>query len=198
MRRVAIYGAGGFGKEVRGMLEMNRDAYTFAGFIDDFKRLSVAANEYDDILFAIANPTVREKIITGWLGKHVPFFTMVSPDVVLHPSVQTGRGTIICPGVKFTVDIRVGDFSIINLNATIGHDVVLCEFCSVMPSANISGNVHVGKRVFVGSGATILQGLKIGDDVVIGAGAVVTRDIPDGHTVVGVPARQIIRKSIVR
>lgn len=198
MKRIAIYGAGGFGKEVRGMLEMNRNSYTFAGFIDDFKRLSVAANEYDDILFAIANPMVREKIITDWSGKHISFYTMISPDVVLHPSVQTGKGTIICPGVKFTVDIKAGDFCIINLNATIGHDVVLGEFCSIMPAANISGNVQIGKRVFIGSGATILQGLKIGDDVVIGAGAVVTRDIPAGYTMVGVPARKIIRKSKVK
>lgn len=195
MKRIAIYGAGGFGKEVRGMLDMNRGGMTFAGFIDDFKALSETANDFDDVLIAIANSAVREKIITNWSGKQVPFASLVAPDVVLHSSIEVGTGTIICPGVKITVDVSLGKFSIINLNATIGHDVVMEEFCSIMPSVNISGNVRIGKRVFIGSGATVLQGLKIGADAVIGAGAVVTRDVPAGFTVVGVPARPIIRKS---
>jgi hypothetical protein len=37
----------------------------------------------------------------------------------------------------------------------------------------------------------ILDGITIGDDVTIGAGAVVTKDVPDGVTVLGVPARPI-------
>jgi acetyltransferase-like isoleucine patch superfamily enzyme len=55
------------------------------------------------------------------------------------------------------------------------------------------GHVILGSLVSVGSGAIILPRLKIGDGAVIGAGAVVTKDVPEGVTVMGVPAT--IRKA---
>jgi serine acetyltransferase len=59
----------------------------------------------------------------------------------------------------------------------------------VNPGANISGGVVIGTGVLVGTGAQILQYLHIGAGATVGAGAVVTRDVPEGLTVLGVPAR---------
>jgi sugar O-acyltransferase (sialic acid O-acetyltransferase NeuD family) len=189
-KRIAIYGAGGFGKEVSGMLDLFAPG-TLAGFIDDFKTDMPLVNDhnYSDVLLTIADPAIRYKLIKDWNKKSVPFDSYISPDILLHRSVIIERGCIICPGAKLTVDINIGQFVIINLNSTIGHDVVIGDFTSIMPSVNISGNVKIGKRVFIGSGATILQGLTIGDDVVIGAGAVVTEDVTTGKRVKGVPAK---------
>ena len=50
---------------------------------------------------------------------------------------------------------------------------------------------EIGDNVFLGAGARVLGGIRIGDDVTIGANAVVIEDVPDGGTVVGVPARLI-------
>jgi sugar O-acyltransferase (sialic acid O-acetyltransferase NeuD family) len=188
-RKIAIYGAGGFGKEVKGMLDLFVPG-SFVGFIDDFKTVPLVHEQaYSDVLLAIADPTIRHKLVLDWNKKSVPFASYLSPDIVLHQTVGFERGCIICPGVKLTVDIKIGQFVIINLNSTIGHDTVIGDFTSIMPSVNISGNVKIGKRVFIGSGATILQGLTIGDDVVIGAGAVVAEDLPTGARVKGVPAK---------
>lgn len=164
----------------------------FAGYLDDFSRIDCLPEgdtSYDDVLIAIADPTTREKIFQNWSRKRVPFKPLISSDVRLHPSVRIGLGSLLCPGVKITVDVSIGDFVIVNLNSTIGHDVKIGSFSSVMPSVNISGSVSIGKRVFIGSGATILQGLSIGDDAIIAAGAVVTKNVPTGQTVIGVPAR---------
>lgn len=187
-KNVLIYGAGGLGREIAGMLEVSKMNIKCVGYLDDFMVVKAPA-DYDDIVLAIADPRIRHKIIANWSRKAVPFNSLISTDIKLHSSVKVDKGCILCPGVKLTVDIQIGQFVIINLNSTIGHDVTIGDFTSIMPSVNISGNVKIGKRVFIGSGATILQGLTIGDDVVIGAGAVVTEDIATGKRVKGVPAK---------
>jgi serine O-acetyltransferase len=50
---------------------------------------------------------------------------------------------------------------------------------------------EIGDNVFIGAGARILGGIRIGNNAVIGANAVVIHDVPDGATVVGVPAKVI-------
>jgi len=50
---------------------------------------------------------------------------------------------------------------------------------------------RIGNNVFIGAGARVLGGIRVGDGAVIGANAVVIHDVPDGATVVGIPARVI-------
>lgn len=191
MNRIAIYGAGGFGKEVKGMLDLMNIA--FGGYIDDFKKTenSVTGKQYDDVLLAIADPGIRKNIIEDWSLEKVPFQPLISSDIALHPSVSVGKGSILCPGTKLTVEVVIGDFVIINLNSTIGHNVTIEDYCSIMPAVNISGNVILRSGVFIGVGASILQGITIGENAIIGAGAVVTKDVEPGKLVVGIPAKSV-------
>ena len=47
----------------------------------------------------------------------------------------------------------------------------------------------IGDNVFIGAGARVLGGICVGNDASIGANAVVIHDVPDGATVVGIPAK---------
>ena len=49
----------------------------------------------------------------------------------------------------------------------------------------------LGDDIFIGAGAKILGNVRIGSRVKVGTNAVVTKDVPDGATVVGIPARVI-------
>lgn len=51
----------------------------------------------------------------------------------------------------------------------------------------------VERGASLGSGAVILGGLRVGARAVVGAGAIVTRDVLPGETVVGNPARPLMR-----
>jgi sugar O-acyltransferase (sialic acid O-acetyltransferase NeuD family) len=194
LEMIAIYGAGGFGKETRLLLEaINRQhpRFAFQGFIDDAPTSGMTLalpGSFSALSIAIAEPSTRKRVFKKNTHTY-QYPNLIHPDVYLDTSVEIGKGLIICAGAKITVDISLDDFVIINLNATIGHDVKVGAFTSIMPSVNISGNVTIGDNVFIGSGATVLQGLKIGDGAIIGAGAVVTRNVPSGVVAKGVPAR---------
>ena len=49
----------------------------------------------------------------------------------------------------------------------------------------------VGDNVSIYVGAIVIGDISISDDVAVGAGALVARDVPDGVTVVGLPARPV-------
>lgn len=118
---------------------------------------------------------------------------LVHPSVVISPSAQLGRGTVVFPAAVVNAAARIGDAAIINSGAIVEHDCVVGDGAHVSPGAVLTGGVSVGARSWIGAGATVVPGVRIGADVVVGAGAVVLRDVPDGATVAGVPARPLAR-----
>lgn len=208
-RKIAIYGAGGFGREVALMLyQMNKveDEWDITGFYDDGKKVGETLdglpvlgglNEINSIeepiclAIAIAEPTVRKEIVTAISNRHIGF------PVLVHPTAQIGSvtnyfgdGTIITAGCILTTGIVLGEFVIVNLSTTIGHDVRAGSFCSIMPGCSISGSVVLEEGCYVGTGVKFIQGISIGKDSKVGAGSVVTKSF-DGGIIVGVPARKI-------
>jgi serine O-acetyltransferase len=80
-------------------------------------------------------------------------------------------------GVVINTGVRGGEKIFIEHQVTIGAE---------KRTAPVLGN-----GVFVGAGAKILGTVRLGNDVKVGANAVVTKDVPDGATVVGIPARVV-------
>ncbi len=213
MKPVAIFGAGGFGKEVftllHDVIDEEKKPWKFIGFFDDHDYSEKLGDFYlgdltklntwkEPILIVIALgwSHIRKSVFDRINNPQIDYPTLISPKCILgYPSrIRAGRGVIIMAGANLTIDVKLGDFVVVNLNATLGHDAMLGNYCSVMPSVNISGNVKMGDEVFIGSGATILQNIHIGDKSIIGAGAVVTRDVETNTTVVGIPAKVIKRR----
>jgi serine O-acetyltransferase len=94
-----------------------------------------------------------------------------------------GRGAEFGPGFVILHSIGV----VINSQVRAGSNVVIEHGVTI--GAEKRQTPVLGDRVFIGAGAKIIGGVRIGSHVKIGANAVVTRDVPDGATVVGVPAR---------
>jgi UDP-perosamine 4-acetyltransferase len=107
----------------------------------------------------------------------------VAPSAKLADGVQLLARAIIGPGAQ------IGRGVLINTGAIIEHDAMIGDFAVIDPGAVLAGRVTIGEAVEIGAGAVVLPDIEIGAQAVVGAGAVVTRSVPDGETVVGVPAR---------
>jgi len=110
-------------------------------------------------------------------------------------SCKVEEGVILCAGVIATVNAVFEEFSMVDILSTIGHEARIGAGSAIYRSANISGGDQIGKGVLVGTGAQILQYLTIGDYAIVGAGAVVTKDIGPMTTVVGIPAKTLMRSA---
>lgn len=211
MIEIAIFGAGGFGKEVAMLIEQInavKASYELIGFFDDGVQKNASINGYPclggiaelnqlktktGIVITIGDPKIKIKVRSKIHNPQLFYSSLIHPNVLMGNKkyVQIGEGCIITAGNLITVNIKIGNHVILNLGCTVGHDASLDDFSSVMPSVNISGGVKIGRGVFIGTGAKISNHLEIGAYTIIGAGAVVTKSIPANCTAVGVPAKPI-------
>lgn len=152
-----------------------------------------------DFTIGIGEGATRQKIAQHF-SKSLRFVTLIHPSASFgqrqRHAIEACQGVVVCAGVRFTNNIRVGHFTLFNLNATISHDVIVEDFVTVAPGACISGNVHLCKSCWVGAGAAINQGsntrkLYVGANALIGSGSVVVKDCEPDAVYVGIPARRI-------
>lgn len=208
-KKIAIYGAGGFGREVAWLVSSLAGAGTYehVAYIDDGARDDRSlggrpvvpwdhfTRMHSDALIglAVGDPQVRRRLARRCSEAGYAFATLVHASVEMSPSVDLAAGSIVCCGTILTVDITVEQQVHINLGCTVGHDVRIGEFTTVSPGVHVSGNVHIGPSVFIGTGANIINGttadpLVIAEGTVIAAGACITKSTEPNCLYTGVPA----------
>ena len=119
----------------------------------------------------------------------------ISPFIVRHmikvtgsmisPKAQIGEGCRIYYGTG----IIIGSHVIIGKNAIILHGITIGN---THPSAGRQVTL-IGDNMFIGAGAKILGNIIIGDNVKIGANAVVLKSCDSNVTLVGIPAKVVIK-----
>lgn len=215
MRQVAIFGASGCG---RGVMPLARQQWAASGephqlvFVDDnppaaecnghrvlsyVEWLAQPATRRH-ISIAIANSVVRQKLVERCMADGVEFFEVRAANVVQLDDVQLGEGVILCPFVTLTSNIRIGKHFHANLYSYVEHDCVIGDYVTFAPGVKCNGNVVVEDHAYIGAGAVIKQGLPgqplvIGRGAVVGMGAVVTKSVLPGVTVVGSPAKPLLK-----
>lgn len=209
LRDIAIFGVGGFGREVLTLIhDVNKiePKWNVIGFFDDgypigydvhgLKVLGGVAelNEWDKpiaVVIAIGTPAIKQKILGKIDNPLIEFPTLIHPTVLVGDYVKIGQGCILCANTIITCDINIGDFVILNLACTIGHDTEIGNYSAFMPTCNISGEVKIGEGVYCGTGVKIINQTSIGANTTVGAGAVVAKPLLANCTAVGVPAKPI-------
>jgi UDP-N-acetylbacillosamine N-acetyltransferase len=208
--RLVVYGAGGHGKVVA---DVARSAgHVVVCFLDDeedragetFFALPVKASAaflWDRAgrgearaALGIGDNAARERAWARLRAAGMETPLLVHASAVVAPTARIGAGTVVMALVAVNPDAEVGEGSILNTGCVVEHDCRLGRFVHLSPNAALGGGVHIGDRTHLGLGAVVLPRVRVGADVRVGAGAVVHRDVPDGSTVVGVPARPIQAK----
>ncbi|CAN5572703.1 UDP-3-O-(3-hydroxymyristoyl)glucosamine N-acyltransferase [soil metagenome] len=108
-------------------------------------------------------------------------------NVVIHDDVEIGSNTSIDRAALGSTVIGAGT-KIDNL-VHVAHNVVIGSNCLIMGQVGFAGSTQIGDYTVIASQTGISGHLKIGRQVTVGAKSGVMRDIPDGATVVGVPAQ---------
>jgi serine O-acetyltransferase len=133
--------------------------------------------------------------LAHWLHRRgVPFFPRLISHlgrlftgIEIHPGAQIGQGVFIDHGMGVVIGETaiVGDYTLIYQGVTLGG------------TGKESGKRHptIGRHVVIGAGAKVLGNIQVGDAARIGAGSIVLRDVPPHCTAVGVPGRNICRRS---
>lgn len=211
MTDIAIYGFGGFGREIACIINaINQSAPTwnFIGYFDDGHAIGEAnkhgevlgnletVNRYDKplaVVMAIASPVVLQNLIGNIYNPCIYFPNIIAPNVLFFDkeSVRMGKGNVIAFGSRISCDINIGDFNLMNGCVSLGHDVTIGDYNVMQPEVRISGETNIGSANFFGVRCTVLQGLTIGCNVRIGTGSVVMRKTKDGMSYFGNPARMM-------
>ena len=212
MKDIAIYGAGGFGKEVACLIKRINEkepTWSLVGFFDDDPALKGkmishfgpclggidVLNDYPtelSVAMALGNSHVVKQLVEKVKNDKISFpnlidtsFCLVDPETFI-----IGEGNIIQGPGCVTCDVSIGNFNVFNGSVVVGHDVKIGSFNTFMPAARISGEVIIGELDFFGVSSIVLQQLKIGNNVRVGAGSVLMTKPKDGNLYIGVPAKK--------
>lgn len=212
-KKLILAGAGGCMRELLWQIEelnRKRETWEVLGYVDVLAQnesLYVAGKEYPylgedaylleqkeevNVAVCVGSSSLRKKIAeTLMKNPRLCFPNLILSDVHICPDVHIGKGNIISMDCRISTNVSIGNFVFLNMGAGICHDGVVGDYSTLSPDVRLAGNVTIGAGSELGMGTKVIQGIQIGSGVRTGAGSVVVRNIPDGCTVVGVPAKEI-------
>lgn len=212
LKKIAVYGAGGLGREVAGgIVRINnagRQQWEIVGFFDDNIPVGAQVSHYGHVLggidelnnyeeplalaIAVGAPKTRKLIHDRITNPNISFPNLIAPSfrILDKQTFEIGEGNIIQDNCSVTCDVKLGSFNVFNGSNAMGHDVSVGNFNVLMPGVRLSGEVSIGDCNLLGVDSIVLQRVKVGNNVTVGAGSVMMTKPKDGFTYIGIPAKK--------
>jgi sugar O-acyltransferase (sialic acid O-acetyltransferase NeuD family) len=213
----AIYGTGGFAREVIPILNeqypnddnifvVHKEYLTSEKSINGYPVMSYEdfidiSSKEKSITVAISDALIRSRVSSVINQDGIRQSSIISNKSVIMDEVMISNGTIICPFVTITSNIRIGQNFHANIYSYVAHDCIIGDNVTFAPSVKCNGNVIIEDNVYIGTGAIIKQGksnnpIILGANSIISAGSFVTRNVQESTTVYGNPAKILSKSSI--
>jgi sugar O-acyltransferase (sialic acid O-acetyltransferase NeuD family) len=211
LKDIAIYGAGGYGREtaclINGVNEKTPQ-WKIIGFFDDGLPVGYK-NEYGKVLggllelnryseklsivMSIANSKILKSIIEQIDNPFVDFPNIIAPDVLFFDktNMSIGQGNIIGARSFISCNVKFGNFNRLNYDVSVGHDTIIGNYNMFNPSVRISGEITIGDCNFFGVSSIVLQQKTIGNNTTVATNSVIIRKTKDDTTYIGNPAVEL-------
>lgn len=205
--RIAIAGAGGFGRETADAVrELYPRSAVFAGFFDDaMPGLLIADQVLGPIDLVHDRPDLRLVVCVGNPRNYFAraaivdrlgladrrYATVVHPFAQVSRSSTVGAGSVLLAGAVLTADATISRHVAVMPHVVVTHDVVVRDYATLASGVKLGGGVVVDEGAYLGAGAMVREGVHIGAWSLVGMGSVVLHDVPAGEVWAGNPARKL-------
>lgn len=167
MKSLLIIGAGQYGHLVK---ELAEDCgYEKVAFLDDNSPVAIGRvadavcfrEEYAEVVVAIGNPAVREKLLCE-LEPLFQFATLIHPTAFVSRSAVLSSGCIIEQGAVVQTAAQLGKACIVNAGAVVNHNSTVEDY------SQVDCNAVVAARALVPKGTKVMNGTVWKSESVIG------------------------------
>jgi sugar O-acyltransferase (sialic acid O-acetyltransferase NeuD family) len=163
-----------------------------------FDELLSTANRDRKVILSLGSSSGRRKLAEKCQQERLSFASIAATTHRRFGNVTIGEGAVFSDFTLCTTDVSVGRHFQCNMYSYVAHDCVIGDFVTFGPRVNCNGNIVIEDDVYIGSGAVLRNGsndrpLRIGRGAVVGMGAIVTKDVDPFTTVVGNPARPLVK-----
>jgi serine O-acetyltransferase len=139
---------------------------------------------------SVRNPVLRVALkLPYWLANVA---IVVCTQIYISSRAQIGKGFVIHNWwAVFISDVVIGENCVVFQGANVGH---IRPYRGIMRE-KLRPPPRLGNNVYLAAGCKIFGDVVIGNNVVVGANSLVIASVPDNCTVLGVPARIVIRNN---
>lgn len=207
MRKLGIFGTGGFSLEVFDLVldcfkDSGRSVEEDVFFIDDsftsskhlglrlIKQIDLDFNN-SEFIIAIGNSNIRKRIAES-LPVGTKFSKLIHPSSFISPSAILGDDLIISHHCVVSSKVKLGNHTHLNYHTCIGHESKIEDYFTSAPGVKISGKCQIGTNVYFGTNSSIVEGKNIASDIKIGIGASVVNNLKVPGTYLFNPAKKIL------
>lgn len=185
--RVAIVGAGGYGRVALDVLISAGLGGWVIGFYDDNHAMlpneirgypvvgdtgilqSMLSVEEVQVVVAITDNVARLRVANSLRGLGGRFFTAAHPQASVSAEANVGDGTVLAAGAVVHPDSAVGSHCFVGPGAVVDRDAVVGAGAWLSAGSIVGSGARVGARTRLGQNASVGRRARVGDDVEVPA-----------------------------